>query len=149
MWNRILAILLLFVGIASAGEPLDSVLARFAKVGLFAFGGVGYAGITSRGEKDYRLIFSRTTAEADFERLFAVGNAQARAYALVGIHTLDPKRFKQISQPYRDSSEDITTQRGCIVMHESFRAVLKRIETNEFSLYSRIPPASSEPGIAP
>jgi hypothetical protein len=56
-----------------AREGTDPTFDRLAKVDIFAFGGIGYAGMTSPGEKDYRLILSRTSAEADFERLFLVG----------------------------------------------------------------------------
>jgi len=67
---------LILVSIANAGDSSDSVLERLAKVDRFAFGGTGFAGVISRGEKDYRVILSRPSAEADFEKLFAVGNAQ-------------------------------------------------------------------------
>jgi hypothetical protein len=119
-----------------AREGTDPTFDRLAKVDIFAFGGIGYAGMTSPGEKDYRLIFSRTSAEADFERLFLVGNAQARAYALVGLRTLDQKRFTQISQSHRDSPVEVITENGCIVEHQSLGALLKRIASGEFSQYS-------------
>jgi hypothetical protein len=51
----------------------------------------------------------------------------------VGIRTLDRSRFKQISQPLRDSAEEVVTQRGCIVYHESLGVVLKRIDAGNYS----------------
>lgn len=129
--------------VALAGEATDPTFDRLAKVDIFAFGGIGYAGMTSPGEKDYRLIFSRTSAEADFERLFLVGNAQARAYALVGLRALDQKRFTQISQSLRDSPVEVITESGCIVEHQSLGALLKRIASGEFSQYSNTRPSHS------
>lgn len=131
----ILAISLVFVSIAHAGDSVDPVLDRLAKVDRFAFGGTGYAGIISRGEKDYRVIPSRTSAEADFERLLAIGNPQAKSYALMGIRTLDPGPFKQISRALRDSTEEVVTQSGCIVYEESLGVVLKRIDEGYYSVY--------------
>ncbi len=134
---------LLCANLACAGDATDPTLDRLSKVDIFAFGGIGYAGTISRGERDYKLIFSRTSAEADFERLFAVGNAQAKAYALVGIRALDQKRFTQISRSLRNSKEEVITESGCIVEHQPFGALLKRIAADEFSQYSSVRPTRS------
>jgi hypothetical protein len=133
---------LLCANLTHAGGA-DLILDHLSKVDIFAFGGIGYAGTISRGERDYRVILSRASAEADFERLLAVGNAQAKAYALVGIHTLDQKRFTQISQPLRDSTEEVITESGCIVEHQPFAALLKRIAAGEFPRDSNIRPTHS------
>lgn len=131
----ILAVSLLLVSIARAGDSVDPVLDRLAKVDRFAFGGTGYAGVISSGEKDYRVILSRPSALLDFEKLFAMGNSQGKSYALMGIRALDPSRFKQISRPLRGSTEEVVTQSGCIVYHESLGAVLKRIDAGAYFMY--------------
>jgi hypothetical protein len=131
----ILAILLMFAGIAHAGDSVDPVLNRLAKIDRFAFGGTGYAGVISSGGKDYRVILSRPSALLDFEKLFVVGNPQGKSYALMGIRTLDPGRFKQISRPLRGSTEEVVTQSGCIVYHESLGTVLQRIDAGAYFLY--------------
>jgi len=59
----------------------------------FAFGGVGVAGITSKGEIAFRQVLASPSSEKDFLDLLATGNAQARCYALVALHVLDPKRY--------------------------------------------------------
>jgi len=69
---------------------------RLAKTGVFAFGRVGYAGIISPGEKDYRTVFNRGSAKTDFEKLYSTGNLQAKCYALAGIHMLNPTRFSEL-----------------------------------------------------
>src|SRR5258708_18440904 len=88
-----------------------------------------------RKNKDYRVILARPSALLDFEKLFAMGNAQGKSYALMGIRTLDPARFKQISRPLRGSTEDVVTQSGCIVYHESRGTILKRIDAGSYFLY--------------
>jgi len=133
----ILAVSLMFVSFAHAADSVDPVMDRLAKAERFAFGGTGYAGIISQGEKDYRVILSRPSAEADFEKLLGVGNPQGKSYALVGIRALDPTRFKQISGPLRDSTEEVVTQSGCIVYHELLGVVLLRITAGDYALYSR------------
>jgi hypothetical protein len=124
---------LFFAIIAQAGEPADAVLERLAKVEQFAFGPTGYAGVISRGEKDYRLILSRPSALADLERLYSVGNMQAKSYALLGIRRLNPRRFKELSSAIRDSKDEVITQSGCIVSHESFGVIVGRIEGGKYA----------------
>jgi hypothetical protein len=128
----IIAAVLIATATVQAGEPSDSTFERITKVHRFAFGGIGIAGITSEGERDYRLILARPSATADFERLLSVGNPQAKSYALVGIRALSPTRFNELSHSLRDSKEEVLTQRGCLAFRESLAAVLKRIEAGEY-----------------
>ncbi len=129
----IIAVLLLAVAVGQAESPSDSVLERLSKVEQFAFGGTGYSGVNSQGEKDYWLILSRPSAMDDFEQLLQVRNLQAKCYVLVGIRTLDINRFKEISRSLRGSKEKVSPQSGCIISHEALTAVLKRIEAGEYS----------------
>ena len=136
MKTRLFAALLLCVSIVHAQHSAETALDRLAKVGQFAFGGTGYAGVISQGEKDYKVVMSRPSAESDFERLLLVGNQQAKAYALVGIRTLDPARFKQLSASLANSKEEVVTQQGCIVDHEAPSTVLTRIASGRYSIYN-------------
>jgi hypothetical protein len=128
----IAAAVLVVVGSAQAGESIDSIFNRLAKVDQFAFGPTGYAGVISQGEKDYKSVLSHSSAMEDFEKLYSVGNPQAKCYALVGIRKLSPSRFKELSNSLRSSRDEVVTQTGCIVYHESFAAVLKRIEAGQY-----------------
>lgn len=74
----------------------DTVLDRLSKVERFAFGRIGFAAVISSGEKDYKTVLARSTALADFEKLFEVGNIQTKCYALVGIHKLNPTQFNEL-----------------------------------------------------
>jgi hypothetical protein len=129
----ILSVVLVSVASAQGPEPSDETFDRLAKVEVFAFGPVEYAGITSLGEKDYKVILSRPSAAVDFERLWSTGNPQARSYAMVGIRAINPERLNELSRSLRDSKVNVTTESGCIVSHESLGTVLKHIEAGESS----------------
>jgi hypothetical protein len=110
----------------------ETALGRLSKVGEFAFGPTGNAAVISTGEKDYRTVLARSTALADFEKLFADGNIQAKCYALVGIHRLNPNRLKQLTQPLTQSSETVTIMQGCIVSHAPLNQILKQISAGKY-----------------
>jgi hypothetical protein len=124
---------LLFVPVPQTADSSGTVVERLAKVGIFAFGPTGYAGVISAGEKDYRTIFNGSSALEDFEKLYSDGNLQAKCYALVGIHRLDPTHFNELVRPLRDSKATVTTMSGCIMSHEAFGDAIKQIESGKFS----------------
>ena len=119
--------------LAAAETPSDPALNRLAHVDHFAFGGVGFAGVTSLGEKDYRLILARPSALADFERLFAVGNIQAKCYALAAIHDLDHRKFAELASRLRNSKGQVRVMSGCIVSQQALSSVVARVEAGAFS----------------
>ena len=110
---------------------------RIAKTKFFAFGGVGFAGVTSEGEKDFKIVIAQPAAVAlpAFEKLYATGNAEAKLYALSGIRKLDPKRFKEILPSVKDSKEQVITMEGCIQDHRTFGAIAKRIDSGAYDLW--------------
>jgi hypothetical protein len=130
--NFLLIPLLLFVLVPQFVHPPDAVVERLAKVGVFAFGPVGFAAITSPGETDYRTVFNRSSALEDFEKLYSTGNLQAKCYALVGIHRLNPS-FRELIRPLLDSKETVNTMTGCILSREALGNVIKQIESGRFS----------------
>jgi hypothetical protein len=125
----LLTAMLLF---AAPQAAQDTALDRLSKVERFAFGPTGYAGVISTGEKDYRAVLARRTALPDFEKLFAEGNIQAKCYALVGVHKLNPARFKELVRPLEESKETVATMEGCIIFHVPFTQVLKRIAAGKY-----------------
>jgi hypothetical protein len=122
---------LLFFAIPQTIQP-DAVLDRLSKVERFAFGPTGYAGVTSAGEKDFRTVLGRSSALTDFEKLFTERNLQAKSYALVGIHKLNPTRFEELVRPLRDSKESVSTMEGCMISDEPFTFILKQIESGKY-----------------
>jgi hypothetical protein len=131
--NFLLIPLLLFVLVPQFVHPPDAVVERLAKVGVFAFGPVGFAAITSPGETDYRTVSNRSSSLEDFEKLYSTGNLQAKCYALVGIHRLNPTRFRELIRPLLDSKETVNTMTGCILSREALGNVIKQIESGRFS----------------
>ena len=131
--NSWLIPVLLFVPVPQPAHSPDAVIERLARTGVFAFGPVGFARITSPGETDYRTALKRSSALEDFEKLYSTGNLQAKCYALVGIHRLDLSRFAELVQPLRDSKETVTTMSGCVMSGETVGNVIKQIESGRFS----------------
>jgi hypothetical protein len=133
LWLIVLC--LVVVGAVRSEENSNTVVDRLAKVELFAFGGVGFVGVTSPGEKDYRLLLSSPSAEADFEKVFASGNLQAKCYALVGIRRLNPERFKTLSASLRSSQAKVSTMHGCTMFRRTAADLVELIETGYYSKY--------------
>ena len=65
---------------------------------------------------------------------------QAKCYALVGIHILETKFFKQLPNFIRSESPnsirsekaEVMTLSGCFSMHKSFASILKEIEAGNY-----------------
>jgi hypothetical protein len=110
-----------------AEQPPEAVVGRLIKVEYFAFGGVGYAGIVSPGEKDFRNVMARSNALELLKQIYQHGNAQARCYALSGIRKLDPDEFERLAHQLRDSNEQVNTFRGCIISQEPLSELIKQI----------------------
>lgn len=106
---------------------------QMAKVPLFAFGGIGFASVTTEGEIGFNEILSRPTAAAEFEKLFSTGNPQAKCYALVGLHRLNPKRFESLATPLESSRKRVSTGHGCILFQDSIASIVKQIREGAYS----------------
>ena len=132
--------LLLTSGFAQTADAPDAAFDRLVKTNMYAFGGVGFAGTVTQGEKDYRTIAARPTAVADFERLFAAGTPEAKAYALVAIHALSPEKFEELSRPLRDSNIELQTAQGCILSKKRLSSVINGLQQS-----SSVPKTSPTP----
>ena len=108
---------------AAVQEAYEHLLA----VKEFAFGGVGFAGTTSAGEKAYRTVFASTNALALFQSALAKGSNEAKLYALAAIRHLDKKSFDAGAKALLAANPEVRTMSGCIVNHEKAEAVVKRI----------------------
>lgn len=123
--------LMLMLAVPQTAQP-DLVLDRLSKVELFAFGPTGYVGTTSSGEQDYKTVLGRNSALADFEKLFTEGNIQAKCYALVGIHKLNPARFKELVRPLGESKTTVAVMEGCVISDAPLNRILKRIAAGRY-----------------
>jgi hypothetical protein len=71
-------------------------------------------------------------AEGDLEKLFVTGNAQAKSYALSGMHKLNSGRFKELLDSLKGSNDKVQIQRGCIVSEQLLRDVIKDIDRGKY-----------------
>jgi hypothetical protein len=126
--------LVLFLGIATTTAQIKSqggsALERLSHAKIFAMGPVGWVGMTSQEEIDYRLILNRPTALVEFEKLYAEGNMQAKSYALTGIRQLSPARFKELYASLPTSNDTVNTMQGCILSQETSRNVAQSLASS-------------------
>jgi len=108
---------------AAAQQAYDRLIA----VKQFAFGGVGFAGTTSEGEKAFRTILASPNALRLFRLALSKGSTEAKLYALSGFRQLDQRSFDTESKALVEANPEATTMSGCIVRHEQAAAVVKRI----------------------
>jgi hypothetical protein len=117
-------------------EPVDQTVSRLARVGVFAFGGIGFTGAISQGENGFVAIAARPSAEADFEKLFAIGTPEAKCYALTGILRLNPATFKALTLSpafAKSSATKVTTMQGCIMSGHTLHDVVESIRAGIYA----------------
>jgi len=107
----------------------DPIIARMTHVSTFAFGGVGFALAISDGEKDYRVILSRSSADTEFETIFVLGNAEAKCYALVGLRQTNSKRFEVLAASLESSRILVRVMRGCVEFGCPMPEITERIRS--------------------
>ena len=127
-----LPILFAVIGTTHAQDSVALAMKRLVNINEFALGGIGYAGTTSQGEKDYQLILVSSSALAKLETLYATGNLQAKCYALVGIRKLDRNRFNRLVASLPSPGAQVRTASGCIIRSEQFGTVVKRITAGDY-----------------
>lgn len=131
-----LLILLLFFSVSPvlADDTVDAAVNRLATIGQFAFGGVGFAGVTSKGETDFKFVLAqpKPTARNAFERLYAIGNPQGKSYALSGLKKVGPERFAELVVTVAKSTEKVDVMHGCIISQEPLPEVAKQIGQGKF-----------------
>jgi len=132
-WALILLVLF-SISPVLADDTVDAAVNRLSTVERFAFGGVGFAGVTSKGETDFKFVLAqpKPTALNAFERLYAIGNSQGKSYALSGLKKLAPERFAELVATLAKSTEEVEVMRGCIVSHELLPKVAKQIGQGKF-----------------
>jgi hypothetical protein len=128
--------LVLFLALSLGLQAQETVTASFARlktVEIFAFGGVGFVGSTSIGEKDFRILLGQSpdAARASFERLATSGNPPAKAYALTGLRLLKSPSYTRWLVADLKSSETLRTQSGCIVDSESLAKAAFKIDSGK------------------
>ncbi|MGA9672800.1 MAG: hypothetical protein WBQ94_26520 [Terracidiphilus sp.] len=106
---------------------------------IFALGPVGYAGTTSREERQFKAVFTldRDKAKQELERLYSSKNPLAMSYALVGMRKLDRKRYEELRRAARATDVTVTTMWGCIVESEKLRTVANDLDSGKYDPWLR------------
>jgi hypothetical protein len=137
--KRSITFLLFFVlpVLLPAQEKATAAAQRLVNTKIFAFGGVGFAGTTSDGERDFRIVFAQPhdLALKLFEDLYADGNPEAKSYALSAIHTLAPDRFWDLANSLKGSTIKVVTMSGCIVEEKTLASVAKDIAKGSYDFW--------------
>lgn len=87
----------------------------------------------SEGEITYRELLSYPSAAVDLERVFAEGNLQAKAYALVGLRQMNPNRFEELTVSLQTSTTLVQTEEGCVVDEVPMWELVNEIRAGLFS----------------
>lgn len=133
--ETLLAVSLIFGSGAHYVRELPPVATeRLTTIELFAFGGVGFAGKTSEGEKAFRTVMEKPLEVAlpAMEAIFANGSVEAKSYALVGIRKLAPNRFETLYQSVAHSQEKVHTMSGCIARTKPLQELAKEIRSGAY-----------------
>jgi hypothetical protein len=119
----------------AASQDFVPLAARqLATADVFAFGGTGYAGQISAGERNFKNLMAlpRQEALSTLETVFAEGNPQAKAYALAGFHKLDAKRFATLAAGLAGSQIKVRTMEGCIAEEKLLRSLASEIGSGKY-----------------
>jgi len=98
----------------------------------FAFGGVGFAGVTSDGEKAFHTIAGSTNALELFRAIARDGNPEGQMYGLCGIRKLEPESFDAFAKPIVSANPKVWTMSGCLRSEEPAPAVVRRIARGSY-----------------
>ena len=124
---------------AIAQEKADTAQETLEFARMFAFGGVGFFGTTSRENLAFAsiLVLPSHTAEQRFERLYLSGNPQAMSYALAGMRKLDRKRYAELIASARTSDATVHTMSGCIMKSEKLRKIADELDAGKYDPWLR------------
>ncbi|MBX7206731.1 MAG: hypothetical protein K1X78_00350 [Verrucomicrobiaceae bacterium] len=129
--SRCLAFAVAVLAVSSNLHAADP-LTKLASIHDFAFGGVGFTGITSKGEVAFREVMERKTAAADFLALLDSGNPQAKCYALVGLRLLDPTAFGTQVKRFEKDKTKVSTMAGCMISEQLMLSVVANISAGRY-----------------
>ena len=106
----------------------------------FALGGIGAAGIISKGESALRTILDQPDAVTQLEKMLPHATDAGRLYILVGLRMRDRSAYKRAFDSYSQHDSTVETVRGCMISKESFKAVMREIDRGNFDVLLKQPP---------
>ena len=108
---------------AQAASPAAAAMRTLERAGVFALGGVGFAGTTSETEQAPQ---GRTTVEG-------------RLYALLGLRWADPAAYRKAVGEFRARKGTVKTMRGCVQSDRPVAEVVREIEKGEYDGFKDAP----------
>jgi hypothetical protein len=128
-------------GVSLTAASSENTAARdLAVAKLFAFGGVGAAGIMSQGERNLRAVLEQSDASQQLQSAFAQATPAGKLYILVGLRRCDPAAYQKIVDSVGRPNDDVEIARGCMISREPFRELLSQIRDGRFDDYLSRPP---------
>ena len=97
-------------------------------INYFAFGGVGFAGIISEGEKKFERLRVKDNKLEEFLKWYENGTSAERAYCMIAFHELDREKYNQYKQELLKNGESFTHMSGCSFMDTSWTRMCRDIE---------------------
>ena len=99
------------------------------RIDYFAFGGVGFAGIISEGEKKFERLRGRGNALEEFLTWYKNGTSEERAYCMLAFHELDHERYDRLKTELLKGDEGFSHASGCEIYETSWKRMFKDIES--------------------
>lgn len=107
---------------------------------VFAFGGIGYAGTISDGERHLRSLLTGPNAVKLLESALATASPAGQLYALVGLRQKDSAAYRRAFDSLSRKDATVTEMNGCIGHQESFRELVRQIDAGRFDAALSRPP---------
>jgi hypothetical protein len=126
------------VSVAAASENTPARDLAAAK--LFAFGGVGVAGLMSEGERNLRAVLERSDASQQLQGALVHATPTGELYILVGLRRCDRAAYQKIFDSLARPNDNVEVARGCMISREPFRQLLSQIQDGRFDDYLSRPP---------
>jgi hypothetical protein len=133
---RIISLQIVFaVGLIFCASPYARASASDVQYAdKFALGGVGAAGIMSKGEKALRALLGEADAATHLESMLPRATDAGRLYILVGLRVRDRSAYKRALAFCPQHESVVETVRGCSIGRESFRALVREIDHGQFDV---------------
>jgi hypothetical protein len=135
IWLKVIGLIALSLCVVSLARGSD-----LQNADQFAFGGIGAAGIISKGESALRTILDQPDAVTQLEKMLPHATDAGRLYILVGLRMRDRSAYKRAFDSYSKHDSTVETVRGCMISKESFQALVREIDRGNFDVLLKQPP---------
>ncbi|MGB9476601.1 MAG: hypothetical protein WCE87_16170 [Candidatus Udaeobacter sp.] len=126
------------VSVAAASE--NSAPRDLATEKLFAFGGIGVAGLMSQGERNLRTVLQKPDASQQLQGAVADATPAGKLYILVGLRRCDRAAYQKVLDSLAGPNDNVEVARGCMITREPFRRLVSQIQDGRFDDYLSRPP---------